>query len=45
MSYCLMVGESYVDKAYYLGYMTNQLLKLYLGLVPKQTKIILCIRE
>ena len=29
------VGESYVEKAYYLGYMTNQLLKLYLGLIPK----------
>ena len=32
------VGESYVDKAYYLGYMTNQLLKLYLGLVPETDK-------
>ncbi len=32
------VGDSYVDKAYYLGYMANQLIKLYLGLVQETDK-------
>ena len=34
MIFCHM-WVTVVEKAYYLGYMTNQLLKLYLGLIPE----------